>query len=112
MWSVRTDAILAEREGAPYHGGSPFFFTSSRTGKEPDSAAWAKFTAFASADVSIERRVERGNVATRVLEVADEIEADLIVLGIEHKPFRDTTILGNDVLRVIRHAEVPVVAVP
>ena len=81
-------------------------------GKEPDKAAWAKFTAFAAANANIERRVERGDVATRVLEVADEIEADLIVLGIEHKPFRDTTILGSDVLRVIRHAEVPVVAVP
>lgn len=81
-------------------------------GKEPGAAAWATFTESAGANAKIERRVEQGSVAGRVLEIAEEIEADLIVLGIEHKPFRDTTVLGTDVLRIIRHAEVPVVAVP
>ncbi|HSN68926.1 MAG TPA: universal stress protein [Thermoanaerobaculia bacterium] len=81
-------------------------------GDEPESKAWSDFTAFAAADAKIERRIERGNVAGRVLEIAEEISADLIVLGIEHKAFRDTMVLGTDVLRVIRHAEMPVVAVP
>lgn len=81
-------------------------------GEEPAADAWALFIESAGAKGSIERRVERGEVAARVLGVAEEISADLIVVGIEHKRFRDTTVLGGDVLRIIRHAEVPVLAVP
>jgi nucleotide-binding universal stress UspA family protein len=79
---------------------------------EPDRAAWETFARFAGSNATIERRIERGDVAARVLEVAEELPVDLIVLGIEHKPFRDTTVLGTGVLRVIRHADVPVAAVP
>jgi nucleotide-binding universal stress UspA family protein len=81
-------------------------------GEEPGADAWDRYIGPAGANASIVRRVERGEVATRVLEVAAEISADLIVVGIEHKRFRDTTVLGTDVLRIIRHADVPVVAVP
>ncbi len=81
-------------------------------GEEPAPAAWEQFLVSAGASASLERRVARGEVAESVLQTAEEIAADLIVVGIEHKRFRDTTVLGSNVVKVIRHASVPVLAVP
>lgn len=81
-------------------------------GEAPRPGAWEEFLASTGAGASLERRVERGDVAERVLHTADEIGADLVVVGIEHKRFRDTTVLGSDVVKIIRHADVPVLAVP
>ncbi len=81
-------------------------------GEEPPASAWEELLASAGASASLERRVARGEVAERVLQTAEEIAADLIVVGVEHKRFRDTTVLGSDVVKIIRHADVPVLAVP
>ncbi|HEU5163526.1 MAG TPA: universal stress protein [Thermoanaerobaculia bacterium] len=81
-------------------------------GDDPPAAAWEQFLAAAGASTEIERRVARGPVAERVLQTAEEIGAALIVVGIEHKRFRDTTVLGSNVVKIIRHADVPVLAVP
>lgn len=79
---------------------------------EPAAETWAQFLASSGTSASLEHRVARGDVAERVLQTAEEIGADLIVVGIEHKRFRDTTVLGSDVVKIIRHADVPVLAVP
>lgn len=52
--------------------------------------------------------VTRGNAAELVLATADEVGADLIVVGAQHKRFRDATVIGTTTERVVRFARQPV----
>jgi nucleotide-binding universal stress UspA family protein len=52
-----------------------------------------------------------GDAAARVLEVADDIGADLVVIGAQHKFFSDATIIGTTTERITRFARQPVLTV-
>lgn len=56
--------------------------------------------------------VVRGGAAERVLDCADDLSADFLVIGAQHKRFRDATVLGTTTDRVIRFASCPVLVVP
>jgi nucleotide-binding universal stress UspA family protein len=56
--------------------------------------------------------VLRGGAAERVLDCAEDLGADLIVIGAQHKRFRDETIIGTTTERLVRFARVPVLTVP
>ncbi|HYI12506.1 MAG TPA: universal stress protein [Thermoanaerobaculia bacterium] len=58
------------------------------------------------------RVVRTGNVAEEVLRLAEEEKADLIVVGAEHRGFRDATVIGTTTSRVVRFADRPVLTVP
>lgn len=55
--------------------------------------------------------VRTGNAAEQIVSIARDLSCDLIVLGAAHKRFGDTTVLGSTVVRVTRHASVPVLTV-
>jgi nucleotide-binding universal stress UspA family protein len=64
-------------------------------------------------DVSSYRElVVRGGPAERVLDCADDIGADFLVIGAQHKLFRDATVIGTTTERLIRFASCPVLVVP
>jgi nucleotide-binding universal stress UspA family protein len=52
--------------------------------------------------------VSSGDAAEQIIGIARDANADLIVLGSQHKRFADTTVLGTTTERVIRHARKPV----
>jgi nucleotide-binding universal stress UspA family protein len=56
--------------------------------------------------------VVRGGPAERVLDCADDVGADLLVIGAQHKLFRDATVIGTTTERLIRFASCPVLVVP
>jgi len=56
--------------------------------------------------------VLRGGAAERVLDCAEDIGADLIVIGAQHKRFRDETVIGTTTERLVRFAHMPVLSVP
>lgn len=56
--------------------------------------------------------VLRGGAAERVLDCAEDLRADLLVIGAQHKLFRDATVIGTTTDRLIRFASCPVLAVP
>ena len=56
--------------------------------------------------------VVRGGPAERVLDCADDLGADLLVIGAQHKFFRDATVIGTTTERLIRFASCPVLVVP
>jgi len=56
--------------------------------------------------------VLRGGAAERVLDCAEDIGADLIVIGAQHKRFHDETGIGTTTERLVRSARVPVLSVP
>ena len=55
--------------------------------------------------------VRQGNPAEQVLKAAAEEGCDLIVLGAQHRPLLETTIIGTTSVRVMRHAACPVLTV-
>lgn len=52
-----------------------------------------------------------GNPAERVLDTAHEVDADLIVLGAQHRFFSDATVIGTTTQRITRFARCPVMTV-
>lgn len=56
--------------------------------------------------------VIHGDPAERVLNCADGIQADLLIIGAQHKRFRDATVLGTTTERLVRFATCPVLVVP
>lgn len=56
-------------------------------------------------------RVQRGDAAGQILQYARTNAADLIVVGAQHKRFRDVTTFGSTTERVTRHAHCPVLTV-
>ena len=63
-------------------------------------------------DVAYREIVVRGGAAERVLDCADDIAADLLVVGAQQRLFRDSTEVGTTTERLIRFASCPVLAVP
>lgn len=55
--------------------------------------------------------VIHGHAAEQVIDLAAKIEADMIVLGAQHRRFVDSTVIGTTTDRVIRHAQCPVLTV-
>lgn len=56
--------------------------------------------------------ISHGDAAARVLETASEVDADLLVIGSQHKFFSDATVIGTTTERVTRFARIPVITVP
>lgn len=56
--------------------------------------------------------VTRGGAAERVLDCVEDLRGDLLVVGAQHKTFRDTTVVGTTTERLIRFAPCPVLVVP
>ncbi len=54
----------------------------------------------------------RGGAAERVLDCAEDVGAGLIVVGAQHKFFRNATVIGTTADRLIRFASCPVLVVP
>jgi nucleotide-binding universal stress UspA family protein len=60
----------------------------------------------------IKEAVRQGNAAEEILRHAQEEDADLIVLGAEHRPLLEITTWGTSTERVIRHSAKPVLVLP
>lgn len=52
-----------------------------------------------------------GGAAERVLDCIDDLGADLLVIGAQHKFFRETTVIGTTTERLVRFAQCPVLTV-
>lgn len=61
---------------------------------------------------SFRELVVRGGAAERVLDCADDVGCDFLVIGAQHKLFRDSTVIGTTTERLIRFASCPVLVVP
>ena len=55
--------------------------------------------------------VVRGGAAERVLDCVDDVAADLLVIGAQHRLFRDSSVIGTTTERLIRFATCPVLAI-
>ena len=83
---------------------------SAAAADEEELAAWIRKTA----DVSLDFNpvVRTGTAAAEAIRLAKQQNCDLIVLGAHHKPFGQDKVMGRTTELVVRHAPVPVLAVP
>ncbi|HUP48392.1 MAG TPA: universal stress protein [Thermoanaerobaculia bacterium] len=56
--------------------------------------------------------IAAGNAAERVLEIADQVGAGLLVIGAQHRRFRSATVIGTTTERLVRFAGCAVLTVP
>lgn len=56
--------------------------------------------------------VRSGDVSEQIVLYARHHDSDLMVLGAEHRPFLEVTILGRTTERVVRHGPCPVLLLP
>jgi nucleotide-binding universal stress UspA family protein len=54
---------------------------------------------------------EESDPAERILAIAEQSDADLLVLGAQHRRFQDTTVIGTTTERITRFARCPVLTV-
>jgi nucleotide-binding universal stress UspA family protein len=86
-------------------------------GKEPpvSSDVQNEFRAWVNPLVRANTRysevVVHGDAAAAVLAVADQIDADLLVIGAKHRRFADTTVAGTTTERITRYAKHAVMTV-
>ena len=86
-------------------------------GTEPAlfSAVESEFRTWVSPFIRAKTRykeiVVHGDAAERVLAVADQIDADLIVIGAQHRFFSDATVVGTTTERITRFARHAVMTV-
>jgi nucleotide-binding universal stress UspA family protein len=55
--------------------------------------------------------VRQGDAAEQILKLAADAQCDLVVIGAQHRPLLETTIIGTTSVRVMRHASCPVLTV-
>ena len=63
---------------------------------------------FAGVDTQVETIVRAGTPADQIVRAADELEADLIVIGGRGKGAMEAIVLGSVAYRVLHHAPCPV----
>ena len=63
-------------------------------------------------NVRVEHRLENGDPTREVLRVAQEVHADLIVLGTHGRTGLSRLLMGSVAEQVVRYAECPVLVVP
>ena len=62
-------------------------------------------------DFAIEQLVRPGDVATEIVEGAEKVGADLIVIGLRHRSPVGKLILGSTAQKILLHSPCPVLAV-
>lgn len=78
---------------------------------DPQAEKLARRLAESGIEHEVELLVEPGDVADEVIEAAERLDADLIVIGLRHRTAVGKLILGSDAQRILMHASCPVLAV-
>jgi len=98
-------------EGTKARGAHPDDETNEEA-RERGEAAVAEIEALGSEhDVAVETAVLEGRAAEAILEYADRVDVDLIVMGTRGRSGLDRFLLGSVAERVIRMSDVPVMTV-
>lgn len=107
--ALQKAASLSQRMNAQL---TVLYSTSSKnTAQEMDQLKmWTKETLPEAS--SVDTIIRQGDAADQVMAVTDQLNIDLIVVGICHRPFAQGTAVGRTTEQVARHASVPVLAVP
>ena len=114
--SVTLLTVLTEVPGDDAGGfeGSVYTPEEQRTlwaAEQREAADELSRTAGALTGCEVDRRVELGDVASTICRIADEINADVIIVGSHGRTGLKRMLLGSVSEHVIRHSAAPVLVV-
>ncbi len=76
----------------------------------PDLCAW--ISQQKPPDCEIQEVTRHGHAIDQIIQVVEEQDADLLVIGAEHKVFRDKTVVGTTTTQLLRDARSAILIVP
>jgi len=79
------------------------------SGQAPEICSWLSESE--RQGCRIQEIVDLGDAATRILDAGSKLSADLLVMGAQHRPFADSTVIGTTTVRVVRHSPIPVLTI-
>ena len=115
-WGVGLRVVLVA-EPLPLPGPHPDpvlqpLVTTPEMLEELREGAMRRFRTFAPAGVTWTMDVEYGRPSARISEIARELDASVIVMGLVHHGVLDRLLDGDTALETIRHSTQPVLLVP
>ena len=125
--AVRTVLDLIRRTGArltlvhalknvPHHmvfsGGEALRVTRNLRGQAAQVAEHLRRKISANTNIRVDARVTTGDPHRGILDVASEVEADLIVMGVSPRSRFDEVFGGSTLRSVLRRAKIPVLVIP
>lgn len=79
--------------------------------EEPAAKLCSLIPAESRSGCDIREITREGDAAREILALAADSACDLLVVGAQHRPFFDATVIGATTARVVRHAPCPVLTV-
>ena len=125
--AVRTVLDLIRRTGArltlvhalknaPHHmvfsGGEALKVTRSLQGRAAQVAEHLRRKIQTNTTIRVDARVTTGDPHRGILDIASEVSADLIVMGVPPRSRFDEVLFGSTLRSVLRRAEIPVLVLP
>jgi nucleotide-binding universal stress UspA family protein len=124
--AVRTVLDLIRRTGARltlvhalkaphqmvFSGGEALRVTRNMKGRAAQVAAQFRTKIPTNASLRVEVRVTTGAPHRGILEIASEVNADLIVMGVPPRSRIDEVLFGSTLRFILRRAKTPVLVVP
>jgi universal stress protein A len=95
-----------------FSGGEALRVTSQLQGREAQVARHLRSKIPGNVSVRVDARVTTGDPHRAILDIAAEISADLIVMGVPPRSRLDEVLFGSTLRKVLRRSNVPVLVLP
>jgi nucleotide-binding universal stress UspA family protein len=95
-----------------FAGGEALRVTKSLRGQAAQVAERLRRKIPANASIRVDARVTTGDPHRGILDIASEVKADLIVMGVPPRSRVDEVLFGSTLRSVLRRAKVPVLVLP
>ena len=101
---------------APHHmvfsGGEALRVTRNLKGQAAQVAEHLRRKIPANASIRVDARVTTGEPHRGIFEIASEVKADLIVMGVPPRTRFEEVLFGSTLRKVLRRAKIPVLVLP
>ncbi len=95
-----------------FSGGEALKVTGRLRGQTTQLAERLRKKVPADLSIRVDARVATGDPHRRILEIASEVKADLIVMGVTPRSRFDEVLFGSTLRSVLRRTKIPVLVVP
>ena len=95
-----------------FSGGEALTVARNLKGRAAQVAQHFRRKIPATSSIRVEARVTTGDASRGILDVASEVNADLIVMGVPPRSRIDEVMFGSTLRRVLRRTQIPVLVLP
>jgi len=103
---------LKKAHPMPFSGSEAAKVGRSLKGQVSEAAKHLRRRVPANADIRVDTRVTTGDPHHGILDLASEVKADLIVMGVPPRTRFDEVLSGSTLRNVLRRATIPVLVLP